>query len=371
MRRAALLALLAASCGPTRPEGPAPGDAGLEAFRRGDFEAAEPILRESSDPTSLRLLARVLLLRNRPAEALRVLAPLQPTPRTYLEALPEILTAAVRMDDFLTAAKAARLAGDQVRAAKYDALARTTAYLPSEGFEEARVPFVTDEPVPLVQASVNGKAGLFSVDTGVDELVLDRDFARAARVGSVGIVTGAFQKSFDDVIAGEVELGSLRVKNVPARLAPAGTSGRGAGSGVIGLAFLLHFDFTIDGRRQRLVLRRAGGPIEGVPAYVAGHQHLILRGRANGTTDAFVALRTGLGGVRVAASPFALQALGGELRELAAGPIRLTRPAVDAASFPGGLETEHGFTLGFMLGYEALRGRVLRLEPRSMRLAVE
>ena len=72
--------------------------------------------------------------------------------------------------------------------------------------------FVTD-PLPIVAGTIGGRQVLFVVDTLLDEIVLDRDFARKAGVLAVG---GA-----DEAVLPELSLGRLTVKNVPIHLGTA------------------------------------------------------------------------------------------------------------------------------------------------------
>jgi hypothetical protein len=376
MKRAMTLLtlLLASACGGAGRAGE-PDEAALEAFRRGDFERAEAILRDARDPVSLRVRARIHLFHNRPAQAVALLEQAVRAEPGDLSAYPELASAYARADDFRNASRWYLLAGYPPLARKYETLAHHVGFIVEGLSEEARIPYLTADPLPVVEASVNGRGGIFILDTGIGEITLDREFAARAKVSVYGIRTAAFEKVFDEAVLDEVALGSLRVRNVPARLgAPPPTPGLRT-DGVIGLSFLARFDFTLDERRGRLTLRRpsppSGTPPGGVPAVFAGEGPLLVRGKLNGTVDTFVGLATGLPGVAVAVSSAFLQSHGGEVRDLEAGPIRLSRPRTDPGPFPPGLDAACGFPVGFVLGREALKGRTLRLDPRAMRLWIE
>ena len=51
--------------------------------------------------------------------------------------------------------------------------------------------------------------------------------------------------------------------------------------------------------------------------------------------------------------------------------MKLAKPSIDAKAFPSGLEGSFGIPIAFVVGPAALRGKVLRVEPRSMRVAID
>ena len=60
-----------------------------------------------------------------------------------------------------------------------------------------------------------------------------------------------------------------------------------------------------------------------------------------------------------------------DVKEFAAGGVKLAKPSIDAKAFPAGLEGSFGIPIAFVLGPAALRGKVLRVEPVSMRIAID
>jgi hypothetical protein len=80
----------------------------------------------------------------------------------------------------------------------------------------------------------------------------------------------------------EVSIGQAKVKNVPVHLGEWMEIGRMRVDGMIGLQFLMHFDFTLDYRRSRLTLRKAGARDRGEPAYLVGDRYLLTGGLLNG-----------------------------------------------------------------------------------------
>lgn len=365
---ALFLALFVACSGGPAKSPPAGGDldAALEAFAKGDFAGAEAKVRDRRDVESIRLRARILMMQNRNREAVELLMPLAPQRgqkvKTYeaMESqnavLPDLALACVRLDDFRNAGAVHGLLGEATLARKYEALSRVVAYSSNVGAEEIAVPFEFTDPLPVVAGSVNGRKALFAIDTLTDQISLGRAFAKRAVV--------------DNETATEISIGRVTVRNVPLHLeeTPFDT-GRQPVDGVIGLQFLMHFDFTLDYRRGRLVLRKAGGPLPGgQPAYIAGDRYLLTGAQVNGKDRVFVGLGTSLRGVTLAASD---AVSGVTVSEFSAGPIRLSKPALEFKPFPAGLDGAFGLPVPFVLGHSALKGRVLRLEPVSMKLLIE
>src|SRR5262249_55640594 len=136
--------------------------------------------------------------------------------------------------------------------------------------------------------------------------------------------------------------------------------------GMIGLQFLMHFDFTIDGRRSKLILRKAGGAMKGEPAYLVGDRYLLTSGLLNGGSRMFVAIGTGLKGVTLAAS----ELFPAEVSDFAVGGVKLVKPSINVKAFPAGLDGSFGVPISFVLGPAALRGKVLRVEPSSMKISI-
>jgi hypothetical protein len=373
---------LALGCGGGAPAAAAatPEERALDALAKGEFDAAEGHLRGAKNPEAVHLLAKIHLLRNRPAEAAALLRTLLPTQehKTVASVLDmqavaqDLVAAAVRMDDFNTAHQWCARSDNQVLARKYEILAKAVGYLQDRDWEESTVDLVNMTALPLVQGSVNGLRGIFLLDTGLGEILLDRDYAKRAGVSVIGLQAGG---TLDEGVATSVTLGRLNVRNVPIQLGRLATHSVVPINGAIGLSFLMHFDFTIDYRRAKLVLRKPGSgtdaPRNAVPAILAGDRNLIVKGKLNGSIETFAGINTGISGVTIAVAEQLLQQHPGEIREALAGPLRLTRPPVNTNAFPTGLGGSFGLPVGFVLGHQAFTSRALRLDPRSMRLSIE
>lgn len=384
---AAVLGLLLVACAPAaggRREA-AGQSAALNAFQRGDFDKAEALVRGATDDESLTLAGRIHLLKNRGKEAAEALfALVSPYPpfgtkkakygemEAVLNLYPELATAYVRADDFTRAATIYSAMGERALARKYEALGKSVGYLSNLGDGEASIELAGVDPTPHVAMTVNGWPGIFLIDTALDEVVLDRDFAKRAGLQGLGLRTDAYRVSYDESTVEEVGLGRLKVRNVPVHLGQLAGTSKLRADGAVGLSFLMHFDFTLDYRKRRLVLRRPGsaGGAGGLPAVLAGDRYLLVQGSVNGQPGAWIAIGTAMADLVAAASEGTMAGLGG-VKELAAGALRLTQPPLDTGAFPLGLDGGFGFPVGFLLGQNALRDHVLRLDPRSMRVWID
>ena len=189
-----LFAAAAACGGPARraPEGAA--DGAIRAFQEGEFDRAEALARGGTDLETRLLMARLHLLRNRPKESVEALHPLAAPWRPFTEKVPakyddiqlfgrilhELSQAYVRGDDFFNAARVYDAMGENILARKYGALARAVGYLTPPGWTESSIELADTDPLPHLSMSVNGRTGLFLIDTSIDEIVIDRDFAKRA-----------------------------------------------------------------------------------------------------------------------------------------------------------------------------------------------
>lgn len=372
--------LLLAGCAPSgTTRGPASVDPAIEAFQKGDFDRAEALTRDAHDDESLFLRTTLFLLKNRAKEAAEAVSPVATRiaktavdAQVITRARELLLQALLRLDDFNGASGLYKWFGEAVLARKYESLAKTVAYLPAAGWTESSVELLGTDPLAHVAMSVNGRTGVFLIDTSLDEIVIDREFAKRAGLVGLGLRTTNYNVSYDESTVEEIGLGRLTMRNIPVHLGRLAPIARMKADGAIGLAFLMHFDFTLDYRRARLTLRKPGAALPGgLPAVLAGDRYLLVQGSVNGRAGAWLAVNTAMPDVVAASSEGYVATLDGPVREIAAGSLRLAQPPLEPASFPTGLDGGFGFRTGFMLAHNALRDRSIRLEPRSMRLLIE
>ncbi|HEY3778396.1 MAG TPA: aspartyl protease family protein [Rhizomicrobium sp.] len=164
--------------------------------------------------------------------------------------------------------------------------------------------FEWTEPLPVVQAKVNDVEGLFLIDTGAPEIVLDPVFARDAKVQT----TAPDQKPQSGLVFGRIakfSLAGLDTGDVPAMLLDArGLSAMARGkriAGVIGVEFLSHFRTTLDYVHDRMILEPANAPareranVAEIPFWFVGDHYLVAPGRLDKGPKQLFFVDTGLG----------------------------------------------------------------------------
>src|ERR1700678_1801967 len=285
------------------------------AFFSGQFAHAQK-LYEAVEPTSpsyglaLRQQGAIALYENRLDDADRLLdlAIGKDSQDTKADLL--LAETASRHGDFAAASRWLQKAGRPDRALAFDVFPDTEPYRVSSIAKRTRVPFVETDPLPLVEARVNGKPGFFLVDTGAAQIVLDPDFANGAGIETVSGSTGTFAggKTVPITYARilKFSLGKLDVASVPAILvSTAGFSGAPGGkpvAGVIGTSFLSRFRSTIDYPGGALILEPRDAPllasptVAEIPFWLVRDHFILARGALNGGPELMFFVDTGLAG---------------------------------------------------------------------------
>ena len=293
----------------------AQGNGGNALFAQGRFAEAAGAYKAVPPggpefQTSLRRLGAIALYENRFDEAQRDL--LDALGRDASDMKTESLLAelASRQGKFAQAAAWLTRAGKPDRAAAFAAFGNVVPYRIVSPAKGAEIPFVQTDPLPVVRARVNGRDGLFIIDTGGAEIVLDPTFAAKAGVKSVGGSTGTFAGGKTAAISyGRVtrlSLGALQIADVPAALvSTAGFSGVTGGkpvAGVIGTSLLMRFLSTVDCIHGKLVFApRDVAPPKGdvvatIPFWLIGDHFILARGRLDGGAEQMMLIDTGLSG---------------------------------------------------------------------------
>jgi tetratricopeptide (TPR) repeat protein len=285
-------------------------------FFAGDFARAQTLYEAvpSWSPryeAARRQLGAIALYENRLDEAEQALrlAVLQDPADTKADLL--LAEAASRRGNFAGAATWLRQAGRSERAdaAAYEAFGNAQPYRITSAEKGARLPFVQTDPLPAVEMSVNGVRGLFLVDTGAAEIVLDPAFAAKADVagsgGDTGLFAGGRTANITYARIGEIALGSLEVADVPALLlSTAGFTSAAGGkqvAGVIGTELFSRFRTTIDYPKGALILEPPDAPsphdqaIE-IPFLMVRDHFLLARGQLNDGPGQLFFVDTGLAG---------------------------------------------------------------------------
>jgi hypothetical protein len=193
------------------------------------------------------------------------------------------------------------------------------------------VPFVITDPLPVVRVTIGGKQADFLIDTGGPDIMVRKPLADALGLkltaGGVGTFAGGLQAPVQRTIVPELEIGGLRIRNVPAGVnAAAAIQLPGVDiQGVIGTGLLMHFLSTIDYCSGKLVLaprssseafeaRAAASGANVVPFWLVGDHFMFARGRMNQAEGIFY-IDTGLAGGGLVGTKAMLDAAGVTLDE--------------------------------------------------------
>jgi len=244
-------------------------------FQEGRFAAADAgyarmLAKDPGDAHAWAQRGYIALLSNRFSDTERFLGRAIKLVPGDVVSLSRLADCYVRQDDFGRAVPLLRAAGDRIGATQYGAVAGTP-YLISGS--SAALPFRTLDPLPSVDAAVNGIAAPFTLDTGAT-FTFSAAMAKAAGVRPVATVLvnhgNGPVRSYIGVVD-SLRLGQIEVRNIPVLWDDVTfTAGPGAGqpAGVIGTTIFYHFQTTMDyaGRALTLRLPGAGRPAGTVTA---------------------------------------------------------------------------------------------------------
>jgi len=283
-----------------------------------------------------------------------------------------------------------------------------------EGPAETIVPFVTTDPLPVVQVAVNGNTPAeFVIDSGGEGLILDCTYAHEVGAHMAGEVAQEYAGGKKGVTGyGKVEavqLGDVVVRDVPVScldvqpIAETVFAGR-AIRGILGTGLLMQFLATLDYPRERMVLRRytAAAPDTQpgdrvFPMWLIETHLIFVTGSVNGLEPQLMLIDTGLAGAGFHASQAILAKAGVSVdwskSGLGAGGGGLTRGVEvsvaqvtlgrnnhgirkenlkgvafeqDLSLFRGSL----GFNVGGLVSHEFFRDHAVTLDFRRMRLII-
>jgi predicted aspartyl protease len=292
-----------------------------QLFRSGRFAEADWGYKRvlAGDPTNVHALARrglIALLSNEFAKTehfLRKAIRLAPEDNALKLWLADCF---VRQDDFASAAPLLRDAGNQGNADQYDSITGK----PYEvcGAMATRLPFQVIDPLPVVEAAVNGKEGAFILDTGAT-LAINSETARAAGIREVAVITPD-QGGFFTIHLGVMDsfqLAGIELRNVPVFWhdlpLPTFPGLEKQLIGAFGTTIFYHFLSTMDYANGALILRRKTNvqrqafQAEAIsacattaPLWLAPDHYLFSRGSINDFGPGLFAIDTGGPGVGVA-----------------------------------------------------------------------
>lgn len=266
------------------------------------------------------------------------------------------------------------------------------------------IDFVATDPLPVVRVRIGGREAQFLLDTGAPNIMMKRELAEALGLpiseGGEGVFAGGQRARVERTTVPELEIGGIRIRNVPAGIMPGGRAIRL--DGIMGTGVLMHFLSTIDYCSGKLILaprsdsasfqaRAAAAGANVLPMWLVGDHFIFARARMNQAPEAQFLIDTGLAGGGLMANRASLDAAGITLDEANArtgigggGPVRvipfradatlgtLTRRDVPGSHSPGGDPTAiFPFRTGGLLSHAFFRQSRLTFDFESMRLVTE
>lgn len=294
-------------------------------FEQGQFDEARAIYQSVPKgnkfyETALRQLGTIALYQNHLGEAELMLTNARSLNPVDERTVSHLAEAYVREGKFSDMADLLRELGRSDRAAEFALFGKSRPYRIVGNSGTATIPFQWTDPLPVIRARLNGLDGLFLLDTGAPEMILDPEFAKAAQVP---MTTPAGQSGARAAVFGRVTkfiLPGVEVDDVPAMmvttrgLTPLVRQKRLAG--VIGTEFLSQFRFTLDYVHDRLILEprdapsRSGGTIAEIPFWFVGDHFLLANGRVDKAPKQLFLIDTGIGPYAFAAPESTLRDAG-------------------------------------------------------------
>lgn len=395
--------------------------AAAQLFRQGKFADAETLYAEVESKTAppfqaLVNLGAIALYKNELETAeqrLKRALKLEPASAAARRLLVDVY---YRRDDFAKAASVLHSLGDEAAARKLESFKDAPPYAVDQRTDVVRVPFVITDPLPLIEAKINGEPVNLLIDTGAAELYIDPAVAKKAAARQFGTTTGEYAGGakattvhgrIDTITLGNAPSGNAVVRNVPVHILSTrrfSAAARGKRvDGILGTAVLFHFLPTLDYPRGELVLRRktrdqlrnveqetkkGGGTA--IPFWMAGDHFLVAWGRVNHSPPLLFFVDTGLsgggfvcpaatlkeagipqphaaqimgqgGGGKVIAVPFMVQ-------DLSLGSVEAHQIQAFAGVFPPSLEYGEGFRIAGIVSHQFFRPYALTFDFQGMRL---
>jgi hypothetical protein len=391
--------------------------AAQELFREGKFEEAENRFAQLEKDISFRYdaalyLGALALYRNDLDMAEQRL-------QTALKVVPDskqvkrvLINVYYRGDNFAKAAPLYRAIGDETAAKKSESFKDLKPYEIAANADVTHVRFVVSDPLPLIEAKLNGRPVNFLIDTGAAELYIDPDVAKKAKVALFGSTTRKGYAGGQKATTGagrvdSVTLGHTTIRNVPVQIL--GTrrfSGAAQGKrvdGVLGICLLSHFLTTFDYPKGELVLRPKkqdqvrqfeelvkNGQGTAMPFWMAGDHFIVTWGKVYQSQPLLFFVDTGLAGGGFVCPSSTLKDAGikvpqgSEVEGIGGGgalkAVEFTVPylslgGVDARDiqsflgvFPPTLEYGEGFRIAGIVSHAFFRPYSLTFDFQGMRL---
>jgi len=345
-------------------------------------------------------LARLEVLENRLSAALPRLERLLSSQPALTPAWELLADGRYRRGELAQAAQAYRSLGRAAFAGHLERFGRAHPYATGGG--GARIPWLRDEPLPVIQACARGRTLNLVLDTGAGDLLLDEAVAAQLAVTPVAEEAAEFAGGRGAPVRygalPSLELGGWMLTDIPVHLMSlqalfAPWFSDCTIDGVLGTGLFARMPTALDFRARRLDLGDAVGEPGGasLALYLAGTHYPLVEARLPGGQWVLLFLDTGMAGAAVALAPSVArqtELLGAGAAVLGQGgggavagqPVRLgglqlngtTYGDLDALvleQFP--IERRFGARIGGLLGHDFFRGRRLVLDFSRSRCAID
>ncbi|MFI6740957.1 aspartyl protease family protein [Nonomuraea sp. NPDC050451] len=370
-------------------------------FTSGDFTAADRLYRKvlTSDPDHVHALAQhayLTLLANRQPTAIRLLKQVLRLEPGHTRSLSNLANALWRADRFAELAEILPSVKKDGPTATVEQLRNLAGRKPYDvaGPKIVKIPFAATDPLPMIEASLNGAPPeLFFLDTGA-LFALNDDYADELGIPTYGYTTGKTvygeHKAYQGRVGRLAFDGGLRIDNLPVHTipdairltAPDGRVTRGA----IGTSVLARFLSTIDYPDQALILRRNKHTSirarHSTSMWFLGDHYLLSHGTVNHLDRMVFFIDTGGGDIGFTAplSTFAAAGI-----EIPAGeglhPVTVPRLALGSAvrhdvsglagAFPEWFESDFGFRIGGLPTHQFFQPYALTFDFVRMRILMD
>ena len=380
-----------------------------QAFEKGEFAKAEELYQQAGSGTEAQSqLARLALLSNQFEKAERLLTGL-------LEKQPGDSLASKLMAECLYRQDRYERLPELLTAAKSDYRMRQISHFTDNGFQpytmnkqpkKLSIKMETVDFLPSVKMKVNGKEGLFIIDTGAGETIIDTEFAKAA--GAIAfdqreaIYAGGARAKTTLGYVESIKLGKLEIEHLPVHIQPTAQYAQAVGgkavSGIIGTNLLYHFHTTLDYQNAQLVLHNRSTEFKSkgqlVPMWLAADHLILAQGQLKGGEEQLFLVDTGMAGAGFTAPKSTVEAAGVTLPEGqsfdgqgAGGAVSVTPFMIDQLSlgqvknkgtivglygpFPPTLETSMGFRIGGLISHTFFKPYKVTFDFVKMRIYME
>ena len=164
------------------------------------------------------------------------------------------------------------------------------------GTENAIIPFIEPEPLPLIQIKISGEMYSFIIDSGAGDTILDIDLSVELGVESIttltGVGAGDMSATVNYGILDEIMLGNIKISNVPVTMMPTAPFSAVYNNeveihGVVGVGVFKQFFSIMDYPAGQLILYPRDKKValenaKEIPFALASSHLIIAKGEVNG-----------------------------------------------------------------------------------------